>query len=54
MISVRLGKNNKNEFSFARIAINGTVMTLDYSEYQKLVAAIESPEIFNCRGEKIN
>ncbi len=54
MISVILNKNNKDEFSFARITINGSIMTLDYADYQKLVAAMESPEIFNYRGEKLN
>lgn len=54
MISVILNKNNKDEFSFARITINGSIMTLDYSDYLKLAKAIEFPIIYNHRGEKIN
>lgn len=54
MISVTLNKNNKDEYSCARIEINGSIMTMDYIQYKELVKAINSPKIINYRGEQIN
>lgn len=51
-IKVTVNKNKFNSFSFIRLEILGSIQTMSFNDYKRLVACILNPSFTNYRGEE--
>lgn len=49
--NVTISKNNLGKFSHVRLEIEGSIMTMTYDNYEKLVMCVLNPTFTNYRGE---
>lgn len=51
-IKVTVSKNKFNSFSFAKLEILGSIQTMSFDDYKRLVACILNPTFSNYMGEE--
>jgi hypothetical protein len=51
MINITISKNKFGKFSYVRLEIEGSVMSMTYDDYKKLITCVLNPKFTNYRGE---
>ena len=51
-IKVTVSKNKFNSFSFVKLEILGSIQTMSFDDYKRLVACVLNPTFSNYRGEE--
>ena len=51
-IKVTVGKNKFNSFSFAKLEILGSIQTMSFDDYKRLVACVLNPTFTNYMGKE--
>ena len=51
-IKVTVNKNKFNSFSFVRLEILGSIQTMSFDDYKRLVACVLNPTFTNYMGEE--
>ena len=51
-IKVTVNKNKFNSFSFVRLEILGSIQTMSFDDYKRLIACVLNPTFTNYRGEE--